>query len=57
MVGSVLSCTHEVVPISRVLEQVGCARSVLDQMAEHGLLFIEGKQVLNLTVRTQPPDQ
>jgi ribosomal peptide maturation radical SAM protein 1 len=51
----VLECTHGVAAIPRVLEHAGCARSVLEQMAEHDLVYIEGDQVLNLTARTEPP--
>jgi ribosomal peptide maturation radical SAM protein 1 len=56
VVRRVLDCTHDVASISRVLSHAGCERSVLEQMAEHGLLYIEDNQVLNLTVRTQVPD-
>jgi hypothetical protein len=48
----VLECTHRVAAISRVLEHARCARSVLEQMAEHDLVYIEGDRVLNLTART-----
>ncbi len=51
----VLDCTHRVTTIERVLDDVQCERSTLSEMQEHGMLYIEGDQVLNLTIRTQPP--
>jgi ribosomal peptide maturation radical SAM protein 1 len=53
----VLDCTHDVVPVSRVLERADCSRALLDKMVAHGLLFIEDEMALNLAVRTQVPQQ
>jgi ribosomal peptide maturation radical SAM protein 1 len=55
--GRIIECTHDIAPVRRVLGHARCARSVLEQMADHGLLFIEGDRVVNLAVRTHLPDQ
>jgi hypothetical protein len=49
----VLDCTHDIAPIGRVLEHARCPRSLLERMAELGLLHVEADKVVNLTVRTQ----
>jgi ribosomal peptide maturation radical SAM protein 1 len=51
----VLECTHQVAPIARVLEHARCTRAVLEQMAAHDLVYLEGNRVLNLTTRTALP--
>ena len=52
----VLECTHDVAPIERVLQQAGCRRADLDELARHGIVYIEGGRVLNLAVRTRVPE-
>jgi hypothetical protein len=54
--GRIIECTHDIVPVRRVLAHARCTRSVLEQLAAHGLLFIEGDRAVNLTVRTQVPE-
>jgi hypothetical protein len=51
----VLECTHRVAAIPRVLEHARCTRALLEQMAAHDLLYLEGNRVLNLTARTEVP--
>jgi hypothetical protein len=51
----ILELTHEVAPVSRVLEQAGCLRSVLEQLEKNGILYIEDERVINLAIRTKPP--
>jgi ribosomal peptide maturation radical SAM protein 1 len=50
--GRVVECTHEVTPVARVLEQARCNSALLTQMVQHGILYVEGGQALNLAVRT-----
>jgi ribosomal peptide maturation radical SAM protein 1 len=52
----VLECTHEVAPISRVLAHAGRDRAFLAELLRHGIIYIEDDKVLNLAVRTEPPD-
>jgi ribosomal peptide maturation radical SAM protein 1 len=47
-----LECTHQVASLPRVLDHVGCSRDNLTQLERLGLLYIEGNQILNLTLRT-----
>jgi hypothetical protein len=48
----VLECTHEVTSIAHVMKHAGCDLSTLEQLAAHGILYIEAQKALNLTVRT-----
>ena len=57
VLGRVLEATHEVTAISRVLAEVGCERAVLSELERHGIVYIEGESVLNLAVRTVPPEE
>jgi ribosomal peptide maturation radical SAM protein 1 len=52
----VLDGTHEVAPIARVVEQARCSVSLVKQMEQHGLVYVEGDRVLNLTARTRLPE-
>ena len=52
---SIVDMTHDVVPIAKVMEQVGCPRSAIDQLAKAGILYIEGDKVLNLSIRVKLP--
>ena len=56
VVRRVMDCTHDIVPIRRVVEQTRCELSLLREMARLGLVFIEGNRVVNLAVRTQLPE-
>jgi ribosomal peptide maturation radical SAM protein 1 len=47
----VIECTHTIQPVSRVIDQTGCESSLLDEMANLGFLYMENKNVVNLTVR------
>ena len=51
----IVDLTHDVTPIGKVMEQVGCPRSVIDQLAKANILYIEGDKVLNLSIRLKPP--
>jgi ribosomal peptide maturation radical SAM protein 1 len=51
----IVELTHDVTPIERVMAETGCNRSVLDQLAKAGILYIEGDKTLNLAIRTKPP--
>jgi ribosomal peptide maturation radical SAM protein 1 len=57
LLGRVLDATHEVTTVSRVLAECGCDRAVLTELTRHGILYIEGESVLNLAVRTAPPEE
>jgi ribosomal peptide maturation radical SAM protein 1 len=52
----VLECTHEIAPISRVLEYGGCDRAFLAELLKNGIIYIEDDKVLNLAVRARPPE-
>jgi aryl carrier-like protein len=52
----VLECTHQIVPITRVLEHAGCDRTFLGELLRNGIIHIEDDKVLNLAVRTNPPE-
>ena len=51
----IVELTHDVTPIERVMAESGCTRSVIEQLAKAGILYIEGDKTLNLTIRTTPP--
>ena len=51
----VVDLTHDVTPIDKVVEQTGCPRTVIDQLAKANILYIEGDKVLNLAIRIKPP--
>jgi len=51
----IVDLTHDVVPVSRVMEQAACPRGVIDQLAKANILYIEGDKVLNLSIRLKPP--
>ena len=51
----IVDMTHDIVPIEKVMKEVGCPRSVIDQLAKAGILYIEGDKVLNLSIRINPP--
>jgi ribosomal peptide maturation radical SAM protein 1 len=53
----VLECTHDLAVVPRVLEHARCSRSVLDQLVQHGILYMEDNLVLNLAIRTKPPEE
>jgi len=47
--------THDVTPIDKVMQQTGCPRVVIDQLAKASILYVEGDKVLNLAIRIKPP--
>ncbi len=51
----IVDLTHNVTPIDQVIQQAGCPRSVIDQLAKAGILYAEGDKVLNLAIRVKPP--
>jgi ribosomal peptide maturation radical SAM protein 1 len=51
----VLEQTHEIAPISRVLEKSGCDRAFLAELLRNGIIYIEDDRVLNLAARAKPP--
>jgi ribosomal peptide maturation radical SAM protein 1 len=51
----IVELTHDVTPIERVMAETGCQRTVIEQLAKAGILYIEGEKTLNLTIRTKPP--
>ena len=52
----IINMTHDVTPIGRVMAETGCQRTVVEQLAKAGILYIEGDKTINLAIRTKPPD-
>ena len=52
---AILEHTHDIVPVARVIEAVGCPPAVITGLVRQGILYVEGNRVLNLAVRTRPP--
>ncbi len=50
--GHVIETTHRISPVKRVMAETGCDAALLDELVEHGILYIERDNALNLTVRT-----
>jgi hypothetical protein len=51
----IVDLTHDIVPVAKVMELVGCPRSVIDRLTKVGILYVEGDKVLNLSIRIRPP--
>ena len=51
----IVHMTHDVTPIERVTAATGCKLTVLQQLAKVGIVYLEGDKVLNLAIRTKPP--
>ncbi|HEY2404443.1 MAG TPA: RiPP maturation radical SAM C-methyltransferase [Polyangiaceae bacterium] len=52
---AIVANTHDIVHVPWLLERVGCERSLLEELARQGIVYIEGNKVLNLAVRSEPP--
>lgn len=51
----IVEMTHDITPIERVMSETGCERTVIEQLAKAGILYIEGDKTINLAIRTRPP--
>ena len=51
----IVDLTHDVTPIEKLMEQTGCPRTIIDQLAKANILYVEGDKVLNLAIRVKPP--
>lgn len=47
----ILERTHEITRVDHLLAELHCQAGVLEQLAEQGIVFVEGGKVLNLAVR------
>ncbi len=52
----IVHSTNDVTSIERVMADTGCNRSVIEQLAKVGILYIEGDKTINLAIRTKPPE-
>lgn len=48
---AVLQRTHEIAGIEALCRETGCEPGLIDQLVEQGILYREGSQVVNLSVR------
>jgi hypothetical protein len=55
LLDAIVELSHDIVSVPWLLERVGCGRAVLDELANQGILYLEGNKVLNLAARTHPP--
>jgi hypothetical protein len=49
----IIECTHTIVAATRVGEQTGCKPTVLKDMVDSGILYMEKNNVINLTARVR----
>ena len=52
----IIGATHEITPIKKLVDQLGCSEEAIQKLVDQDLLYLENKRVVNLAVRTELPD-